>query len=342
MKANVFLVLVSLLFSVTSHAKLAGKNVVLVQGFNAPDLVTRPNVSEQKNNANKYWEKFWGAKADVKLHWSSADRISGNIKDSIRSQIKSLESQGTCRSGCVFVTHSTGDLVVRDALSRLGQWGVNSRNFKVLAVLDFAGAGGGTGLADLAYNIAKGARNTLQLDVIGSFLGFRPTLSYLGVLNDIRVSSARNRAQGAYGVPRLRFVGAGDAYLRITKPFLKGYDDSVVAFHSACGSRYVSDYESCSRSIRTNGQLRSSHGPSALLPDHYAILMGDKADHSEVIGNSRSGDYATIVNDRTLGLRVDFNDYTERKWWSWWRKVRLVRNGSKKSMSANVFDTLNN
>ncbi|MCH2189520.1 MAG: hypothetical protein MK188_01165 [Gammaproteobacteria bacterium] len=342
MKTKVFLVLVSLLFSVTGHAKLAGKNVVLVQGFNAPDLVQMPNVSKQRSNANAYWDKYWGARADVKLYWSSADRISGKIKDSMRTQIKALENAGTCRNGCVFVTHSTGDLVVRDALSRLGQWGVNRNNFKVLTVLDFAGAGGGTGLADLAYNVAKGARNTLQLDVIGSFLGFRPTLSYLGVLNDIRVSTARNRAQGAYGVPRLRFVGSGDQFLRITKPFLKGYDDSVVAFHSACGSRYVSDYKSCSRSIKTNGQLKSTHAPSSFLPDHYPILMGDKADHSEVIGNKRSGDYATIVNDRTLGLRVDFNDYTERKWWSWWRKVRLVRNGSNKSMSANVYDTLNN
>ncbi len=340
MKTKVFLLLATLLFSVSGHAKLAGKNVVLVQGFNAGDLLSIPDVNQQKQNADKYWEKFWGAKADVKLHWSSADRLAGNIKDSMSSQIKALELAGTCSAGCVFVTHSTGDLVVRDALSRLGQWGIDRSRFKVLAVLDFAGAGGGTGLADLAYNVAKGARNAFQLDVIGAFLGFRPTLSYLGVLNDIRTSTARSVALGAYGAPRLRFVGAGDDFLRLTKGILLGYDDSVVAFHSACGSRFKSDYESCSKSIRVNGQVRSSRGPSSLLPDHYVVLMADKANHSGTIGSSRTGDIVPVVNDVTRGLKLDFNDYTQRKWW-WIYKVRLVRDGDKKSLSANVFDTLN-
>lgn len=345
MKTKVFLLAASLLFSVTGHAKLAGKNVVLVHGFQSGDLSNPPSTTKQKQNANDYWNAYWGARSESKLYWSSASRVTGGIKDSIRSQIKQLEANRTCASGCVFVTHSTGDLVVRDALSRLGQWGVNSSNFKVLAVLDFAGAGGGTEIADVAFNVANGSGviNAVQKGAVNLFLGFTPTTSTIGVLNDLRPSQARSTATSSNATPRLRFVGAGDQFLRVTKGFIKGYDDSVVPFHSACGSRTAGDYESCNRSIRTNGQLKSSRAPSSLYANHYPVLMGDDTDHSEAISSSRSGDFAPVVNDRTFnGIRADFNDYTERKWWSWWTKVRLVRNGSNKSLSANVYDTLNN
>ena len=347
MKTKVLLALtvLSLALSFTSQAKIAGKNVVLVHGFQNGDLPNPPSVSTQKQNASSYWSAYWASRAEAILYWSSADRVTGGIKDSIKTQIKALEANRTCAAGCVFVTHSTGDLVTRDALTRLGQWGVNSNNFKVLAVLDIAGAGGGTELADVAYNVAVGSGliNSAQKAAVDLFLGFTPTQNNIGVLNDLRPAVARSTGLTSNATPRLRFVGAGDQYLRVTKGFIKGYDDSVVPFHSACGSRYSGDYESCSSSIRTNGQLKSSRAPSSLYPYHYPILMGDDTDHSEAINNSRSGDFATIVNDRTFGgIRVDFNDYTERKWWSWWTKVRLVRNGSSKSMSANIYDTLNN
>lgn len=345
MKTRVLLILASLFVSMSAQAKLAGKNVVLVHGFQAQQLSNPPSTSKQISDSNAYWSAYWGARSEAKIYWSSSDRVTGGIKDSVRNQIKQLEANRTCAAGCVFVTHSTGDLVLRDALSRLGQWGVNSNNFRVLAVLDFAGAGGGTEIADVAYNVATGSGffNSVQKGAIDLFLGFTPTASTIGVLNDLRPSNARSIATGYNATPRLRLVGAGDQYLRVTKGFIKGYDDSVVPFHSACGSRYNGDYESCNSGIRTNGQLKSSRAPSSFYANHYPLLMGDDADHSEVIGSGRSGDYATIVNDRTFnGIRVDFNDYTERKWWSWWTKVRLIRNGSSKSMSANVYDTLNN
>ncbi len=345
MKLRLLLILAVFAVSASGHAKLAGKNVVLVHGFQATDLTSLPNTSQQIQNADSYWSDYWGARAEATLYWSSADRVNGQTKDSIRTQVEQLESQRTCAAGCVFVTHSTGDLVTRNLLTRLGQWGINSANFKVLAVLDIAGAGGGTELADVAYNVAVGSGvvNSVQKSAINLVLGFTPTVSTIGVLNDLRPANARSIGLNANSTPRLRFVGAGDQYLRVTKGFIKGYDDSVVPFHSACGSRTTGDYESCSNSIRTNGQLRSSRGPSSLYPYHFPILMGDDTNHSDVISTKRSGDFATVLNDRTYGgVRVDFNDYTERKWWSWSRKVRLVRNGSSKSMSANIFDTLNN
>jgi hypothetical protein len=76
--------------------------------------------------------------------------------------------------------------------------------------------------------------------------------------------------------------------------------------------------------------------------NHYAVLMGEKTNHSDVINNSRSGNFTTVSNNTTKGVNVDFATKTSRKWWSWGKKVRWVTNGDRKSMSANVFDTLNN
>lgn len=344
MKNRLIMVMLSaLLFSGNVIAKLNGKNVVLVHGFQPTDLRDRPDASAQQVNANAYWSAYWGSRAERTLYWPSYERVTGKIKDTIKTQFKSLEADRTCANGCVFVTHSTGDLVLRDALTRLGQWGINSNDFKVIAVLDFAGAGGGTELADIAVNVANGSGviNAIQKAAVRTFLGFDPTPTTVGVLNDLRPGNARNISRNNNPVPRLRFVGEGTEFLGATKVFIKGGDDSVVPMHSACGASSNSSYDSCSRSVRVNGQLRSSNGPSSLFFNHYAVLMGESTAHSEAISNARSGDFTTVTNNTTKGVTLDFRTKTERKWWSWFYKVRLVRNGSSKSMSANVYDTLN-
>ncbi len=346
MKTKVFILLASLLFTMAAEAKLAGKNVVLVHGFRSDDLANKPSINEQKSLAREYWSAYWANRAEAILYWSSADRVTGGIKDSIRTQIKQLEANRTCAAGCVFVTHSTGDLVTRDALTRLGQWGVNSQNFRVLAVIDLAGAGGGTEIADVANNIANGSGviNSIQRAAINAFLGFSPSPSSLGVLNDLRPSVARSIAQQNNVYARLRAVGAGDQFLRATKGFIRGYDDSVVPFHSACGSKYSGNVESCSTSVHSNGQVRStSRGPGTLMHNHYPIVMGDSADHEEMRNNNRSGGpLTTVVNNRTFnGITVDFATNTKRRSWSWWYKVREVNGSRDKSVSASIYDTLN-
>jgi len=343
---KVFLTIVLVIFSTAATAKLAGKNVILVHGFQPGQLQSQPNQAQQITDANAYWSSYWGSRAEATIYWSSTDRITGGIKDTVRDQIEALEARGTCSAGCVVVTHSTGDLVIRDALTRLTQWGINSSQFRVLAVLDFAGAGGGTELADIAVSVAQGSGliNSVQKSAINLFLGFSPTPDRIGVLNDLRPVAAREIAKANNSYPRLRFVGTGSEYLSVTKPFIKGSDDSVVPMHSACGAPSMGSYDSCSRSVQANGVLTSvSAAPSSLLFNHYAVLMGEGTNHSEAINNSRSGNFTTITNYRSFnGVNVDFSTITSRKWWAFWRKVRYVRDGDRKSMSANVYDTLNN
>ena len=345
MKLRLLVILAVSLFSLGAQAKLAGKNVVLVHGFQPGDLLNPPaSTSDEITNANNYWSAYWGSRAEATLYWNSNERITGGIKDSIKSQLQTLASQGTCSNGCVFVTHSTGDLVLRYALTKLGQWGISTNQLKVLTVLDFAGAGGGTEIADIAVSISQGSGiiNSAQKAAIDLFLGFSfDADDGVGVLNDLRPSTARATAISNNNYPRLRFVGAGWEYLGATKPFISGSDDSVVPLHSACGAASKSSYDSCSQSVTTEGVIKNvSAAPSSLWFNHYPILMGDETNHSEAISNSTSGDFTTVVNNVNLGLTVDFATTTSTRWWSWWNEVRTVNNGSSYSMSANVYNTL--
>lgn len=343
MKLRILIFVSLVMFAINAQAKLNGKNVVLVHGLKVDDFKNNPSDDELPGLAVDYWSEYWGSRAEATLYWPATERITGRVKDLIRTQIEELEESRLCQDGCVFVTHSAGDLVTRHALTSLGQWQIDPSKFKVLVTLDFAGAGGGSELADIAVNISEGSGiiNAAQRAAIDAFLGIDPSPGSLGTVYDLRPAVARNIGTQNTAVPRLRFVGSGSAYLGLTKPFVRGNDDSVVGYHSACGARFASSYESCSRSVRDNGVLRSSDGPSSFMSNHYPILMGEKADHFEVITNKRTGNYTTVINDQNIGgLQVDFATETKRKWWALWRKVRQVKDGDRKSMSANVYDTL--
>ena len=345
MKIKLLLLASALLLSTGAEAKLAGKNVVLVHGFISEHLGSRPDQAQQQRESGEYWRAFWGSRSEAKLVYPSHERVQGRIKDQVRSQILAFERSGLCANGCIFVTHSTGDLVLRDALTRLNQWGVDKNRFKVLSVIDLAGAGGGTGLADLAIGVAetRGPITGVIRSIAGAVLQTNFVPSRLGVLNDLRVATARSIAQQNNTYPRLRVAGAGDAFARITKGFIRGFDDSVVGMHSSCGARFAGDVESCSSDIRSNGVLRSARGPGSLLHNHFPILMADRGDHEELRNNNIAGGaLTTVVNNRTIGgLRLDFDTRTSRKAWAGFRQVREVRNSRDKSISATIFETLN-
>lgn len=267
MKTKVLVLISAFLFSFVAEAKLNGKNVVLVHGLQTSHLKGAPNDAGLQRDANDYWADYWASRAEAVLFWSANDRVAGGIKDDMRTQIKRLEAQRICSAGCVFITHSTGDLVLRDALKRLNQWSVSSSNFKVIASLDFAGAGGGSELASLAVNIAEGGGilNSIARAAVDLALGFTPRPDNLGVLNDLRPPTARTIATSNGAIPRLRFSGTGNEFLGITKAFLPGKDDTVVAMHSSCGARSIGSFDSCDRNVRADGSVRSARAVVALF-----------------------------------------------------------------------------
>jgi len=336
------------LFSLAAHATLNGKPVVLVHGFQYQHLGTYPDTSTLRQDATEYWQEYWLHRAEVVMHWSSGERIRDGIADDIRNQVKSLADNGTCLNGCVFVTHSTGDLVTRYMLRNLNgwlwQWGYGPDRIKVLTVLDIAGAGGGTELADLGVSVVESDNifSNAATSVVNWFLGTNVSPSELGVVRDLQPAVARSIATDNSAVPRLRMVGAGTEYLGAPKPFILGKDDSVVPLHSACGSVLQESLDSCSSDIEMSGEIDYvSKSPSGLLFNHFPIIMGEDSNHSDTMSNQTSGTMVPVVNNRDFnGLTVDF---AEDNYWSWWYwdDMKVIRGGDGKSMSANVFDTLN-
>jgi len=137
MKLKILFVIAAMLVSINAHATLAGKNLILVNGFRAGDLQQAPTSEAQLQAlSEEYFSEFWTSRAEAHHFWSSADRVTGGIKDQFRRHFEDLEESGLCADGCIYVTHSTGDLVLRDALSRLGQWGIDTNRVKILLVLD--------------------------------------------------------------------------------------------------------------------------------------------------------------------------------------------------------------
>lgn len=345
--------------AMNTSASLDGMKVVLVHGFQAEDL----NDSHRNSKAsqygsynnylkhraqNIYWNGPWKSKADATIWWDSKERITGGIATDVKNQIKALSNNSSFKGKPILlVTHSTGDLVTRHALKKLSSWGISSNNFKVMAVMDFAGAGGGTEIADIATNIANGsgAVNSVQKAAIRTFMGFDPKKGNLGVLSDLRPSTARGINSGSSAYPRFRFVGTGWSFAGVTKPFLRGMDDSVVPLHSACMSSSIGSYDSCSKSIANNGVIKSiSKAPGSIWGNYYPILMGEKTNHGGTIGTQKGSQIATVNSSNSItknNVNLRFSTSTKRYWWSGGKKVRWVNSGSGKKMSDVVISATN-
>ncbi len=340
------------MFAGNASAQLAGHNVILVHGFQQQDLSDPPaNLQDVKNAGADYWRTFWLSRSDARIDWGSNGRVEGSIAQQAFEQLQSISGQGLCNDYCIVVSHSTGDLVTRYLLENQARWLQNAglQPLKILASIDFSGAGGGTELADLALNVAYNDSwyNWPLKQAVRAFTGINPEPGSLGVVNDLQTNAARNLAVSANNIPRLRFVAGGSSYGGITKGFIAGTDDGVVPTHSACGATTSQGIDSCSSGLSLAGKVSSQDGPSALYFNHYPILMNEGASHSGVLGSETGNTSVPVVNNRTLnGLQVDFasRTYNQRAWWQWWgsgdRYVE-VPGSSQTDMSTLVYNTLN-
>ena len=340
------------LYAGSAHAQLAGHNVVLVHGFQQEDLANPPaNLQEVKNAGEDYWRTFWLARSDARIDWGSDGRIEGGIAQQAYQQVRQISQQGLCNDYCIIVSHSTGDLVTRYLLDNQARWlqadGLPA--LKILAAIDYSGAGGGTELADLALSIAYNDSwyNWPLKAAVQAFTGIQPQPDKLGVVNDLQTNTARNLAVSPNAIPRLRFVAGGSSYGGITKPFIAGKDDGVVPTHSACGATTSTGIDSCSNALSMSGKVTSQNGPDGLWYNHFPVLMNEGASHSGVLGSETGNTSVPVVNNTTLnGLRVDFasRSYNKRAWWQWWgagdRYIEVP--GSRDTdMSTLVYSTLN-
>jgi hypothetical protein len=341
------------LFATTAQAQLAGHNVILVHGFMMENLSQAPaNMQEVKQAGEDYWRDYWLNRAEARIDWASNGRVEGTIAQQAYQQLRQISQQGLCNNYCIVVTHSTGDLVTRHLLENQARWlqSEGLQPLKILAVMDLAGAGGGTELANLAVSVAYNDSwyNWPVKQAVRAFTGIDPQPDNLGVVNDLQTNTARNLSVGPTGIPRLRFVGGGSSYGGITKPFIAGTDDGVVPTHSACGATTASGIDSCSNSISLAGKVTGQNGPSGLYYNHYPILMSEGANHSAVKDIQAGNISVPVVNNTVLnGLQIDFasRTYNQRAWWQLWGsgdQYVEVPNSNQTSMSNLLYTTLNN
>ncbi|KZZ50120.1 MAG: hypothetical protein MK185_03485 [Saccharospirillaceae bacterium] len=334
------------LCSLPVQAQLAGKNVILVHGLQ-PGQLMQASIDDrqvEQDGAN-YWSAFWAQHADDRLDWSSKQRLQQGIAEAAYDKVIGWSRSGFCNQGCVIVTHSTGDLVTRMLLDQQEIWteAAGLQPLNVLAVLDFAGAGGGSELAQLAIDVA-GSNSWLTAPIraaVNAFLGFTVTPEKLGVLEDLRPTVARQTAIGASDVPRLRFVGGGNEYLGVTGPFLPGTDDGVVSLHSACGGNRIEGIDSCVNYRALDGKKTSVSAPKGLYVNHYPVLMGSNTHHGGTIGDQRGVELSYAANNLQQG--VNFSVATKSRssgWWLWKSTYHTVKNSENSSMSEQVFNAV--
>lgn len=331
MKQILSFLVVSLLFAPLAYAEIDGKKVIFVHGLQTKAFTTfSSNRSDiLKEDAQSQAGSFLRSRFDDFIYYDSAQRLSAN-SSSLYSQVKRIESAGTCSGGCYFMTASTGDLVGRYIMSRLGQWGIDRNKFRVLLTFDLVGAGGGTEGADTIVAITQGNPVARALgDLLGSiFVGGPLNFNAVaGIINDLRPSIARQTSTQANVVPRLRIVGGKTTFL--ISALLKGGDDGVVPMHSACGSASQESIDSCSRSIRLDGRVASADGPRNLWYNHFPIVMGEDMAHTET---EYKGKLVAVNNGKNFGFfRYDVAEKTQTTgWWIFKKTYKTINKPSSK------------
>lgn len=343
----------SLALSFSAHASLAGYPVILIQGFQPAHLKNNPSPATVEHDGMRYWESFWSSKADARIDWPSHERIRGKIAtDYLWPKLQQFSKEQLCVPGCIIVSHSTGDLVTRYLLDHQALWLTNAglSPLNIVATFDFAGAGGGTELADLALNIAtgetlihRGLRAAIGLWLNGG-AGEAVTPVRLGVLQDLRINSARQLAPLPDSrVPRLRIIGAHSDFFGLTSPFLPGQDDGVIASHSSCAAQMPAAFSSCSSTLGMDGKISTQQGVSRFMPWHYAVLMSHAYSHSTVLAAQRQGNVTAATTSISLlhgsQFEVDVQQQS-RGFWRFQASYRFVAGSEQYSLSEVLYQQM--
>lgn len=351
-----------LLLPAQASAQLAGHNVILVHGLHLDDVMTRPSREEilARDSVSQYWRD----RAEGYLKWGGQHRLKEGIAELVFEQAKELSANGICTRGnsCVLVTHSTGDLVARYFIAHQDAWmsAAGYEPLNIVATIDYAGAGGGTDLADVAVGFVGGSSTALEwVTAINLIWGINLSdlaLDELGVIRDLATYKARNHAEWPEDVPRLRMSASGGDLLElgmgqvrtVTKTIIRGADDTVVPAHSSCGAAAAWPYESCSDNVAYDGKREWEFGPGGLMPNHFPVLMSDAYDHFDIPKDEHQGKVTYVLNNFNAGLTVDFATRTktvDAPWWQVWVEEgtwQYVKESGSKSMTALIYETFNN
>lgn len=361
-------------FTHAQYTGLAGKkNVILIHGLHLEHLfdpsgegvniIGHPNY-EAKQDAVSYWDQFnpafidhnagvnsAGETIDNILHWPSTYRIEDpdetqrDIAILMYEQLNELIGSGYCYDennpsfGCVFITHSAGDLIGRYILDNKSTMvdQAHQSKFKIHASIDMNGSGGGTALATLYVKAINLVNLTLdEIEALAEWFGLELNFEELtaGVQVDFQPTVARNIGfdNAAPNIPRLRIATSGDETFGTTKWLMEGDSDSIIPLHSTCGAAEANAYYSCVKNLDMDGHVTHvHHAPTKdqLYDYHYPLIMSDTISHNEVRYNT-TGNYMTVVaeyNNMAIGdIYVDVESHEFLAWWDWYNHYRLITN----------------
>jgi hypothetical protein len=350
----------ALMLSATSaNAQMAGHNVVLVHGLQSAVLYEGKQTDEQlTQSAVNYWDDYWLDKGDYRIDWDTNERVAGKTAERAYDVVMQLSDANACANGCIFVTHSTGDLVARYVFDNMDTWlaAAGKPALNVLASIDLAGAGGGSELADLAVDLQQNDSWYVSpfKAALSYFTGGSTTMpDNLGTMYDLQVTTARNIATTPNSIPRLRFAGGGDDAYMTSKAILNGTDDSVVALHSACGAINARGIDSCSTRVEMDGWVDAANGPDGLVYNNYPILQGENISHAGIMSfygttNAIDDELAYVRNSfSSNGLSVNFDTYVYdyKPWWyGFWASAdqyQYVKGSGDKMVSEIIYETFN-
>ncbi len=312
------------------------------------------------------------------LHFDSTYRLEEpngqGIGATIARQINQLfaEDPSYCArtNGCIVITHSTGDLVmqyIEENKSTLLD--ANARNaFDVTAYIDMAGARGGTEGAAILFELAEflqglASSTTLSwyqqesVDLANDWLNLvlgTEGVEYLapgkhfqsGVLYNLKPQNARNT--GLYNpdsIPHLRIASAGyEPYGYITQFFIKGYDDSVVPLHSACGSSRALAYSSCVENRNLHGKVTSSvDAPSwdDLYDYHYPFIQSRHLRHNGHQWDDRGNTMAPLITSAQVAHDLTIDVDAQTTWgFLWLSRYIRIRDAEDKTMAQVLTESL--
>ena len=340
------------------HARtLDDVDVILIRGYTSEVVFDKTMPKYGEPTFDSYWKPldaaYWnyykntllpGNKGRVvSFHWSSKDRLTNGVVRSLADRIKTEIGKGLCANKCVMITHSTGGLVGDYLLSSAIDSKGSSYDYKIISdkvavVIHLASAAGGSELASIVRDVAfgVGCTNSLTQTIAGwIFKGVNCGAGEdsIGVTNDLVPTRARqvNGSQFTY-TPTLMLAGEGTAGVQgaVGNLLLPGNDDSVVAMHSTCGANSSTPVDSCSATVKPNGELTSVKAPQGFYAAHYPWIMTQE-DHGEMIKVQRELDPSareTLVT-RTYGNFAETNQTTG--WWLFKTNYRRIANDESRT-----------
>tara|TARA_R110001592_G_scaffold59905_3_gene182002 strand:- start:8071 stop:9267 length:1197 start_codon:yes stop_codon:yes gene_type:complete len=385
---------IALAASSSFAGQIAGKNVLLIQGYWPTHIFADPG-DNGKVDGYRYWETSAlynngngieyhangtiNEQADPNArilyydsgrHLEESDPNKLGTGENVANQLKAIfaADPNYCADGCVLVTHSTGEIVMRYVMdaNNAGLLGNYASNFKVDAVIEMAGAGGGTKLADIGVDLFEGINNvsTFATDAFNAFFPGDITApsTRIGMTVELQPQVARDLANAASlpAVPHFRIAGSGDEiFAPLTHAVIPGRDDSVLPLHSTCGAALEGAYDSCVHDLAMDGRVKYvSNAPNSYYDYNYPIIMSKNTPHNDMPQKINYWSYQNLIflpwyvkghpmtfalsdanrykNTGNTPIDVDVSYHYE---YPWFQKHRYITNASKKSMSEVIMES---